>query len=178
MSDGKLLIDRRLGCTRLCLVHHKRVHPCIDHRPFSRKIFTREPLSVSLILSICRLPRRQMHAAAKSLPACSFPGRIGNAPLNTAIGLFSSFVRRSTGDSTSGLRGVPKAKRLRKVTNSAIDRDERDVMGINPRTRPSPMRWVSHTCCQWQFAVGKHSSLGKAPTAGVQGHPVRGRSCS
>ena len=34
-------------------------------------------------------------------------------PLNTAIGLFSLFVRRSTRDSISGLRGVPKAKRLR-----------------------------------------------------------------
>ena len=31
------------------------------------------------------------------------------------------------------------------MTNSAIERDERGVMGINPRTRHSPMRWVSHT---------------------------------
>src|ERR1035438_6715296 len=54
--------------------------------------------------------RSPMIAAAKSLPPCSLPGRIGNTPLNTAIGLFSLFVRRSTGDSNSGLRRVPKSR--------------------------------------------------------------------
>ncbi len=109
-----------------------------------------------------------MHAAAKSLPLCSFPGRIGNAPLKTAIGLFSLFVRGNTRDSTSGFEETPRQAReapldpsapaaLRRLNNYLADARAsarvRPVITYRRRVSESERRLMEYT-----FGCGCHKN--------------------
>ena len=91
-------------------------------------------------LSSNPLRRSPMHAAAKSLPPCSLPGRIGNAPLNTAIGLFSSSA--AVFDSHCLTRNCVWMLRRRTTQPSRRTRSP----GIRRRTDAARCAGASHAC--------------------------------